>query len=120
MSDSAANQPRQPKGVPTGGQWKATNRPEGKGLKATKASLDDFRDERGDPIFPDPDHVGSSEYRAIYDLLADVVDSLEGPGEQPEGAGATDAADYLAASLQELQDWASVLSTRLRLAAQHA
>jgi hypothetical protein len=29
MSTSAANQPRQPKGVPTGGQWRATARPEG-------------------------------------------------------------------------------------------
>ncbi len=25
----SANQPRQPRGVPTGGQWRATNRPEG-------------------------------------------------------------------------------------------
>jgi len=27
---SARNQPRQPRGVPVGGRWKATNRPEGK------------------------------------------------------------------------------------------
>ena len=29
MSTSARNQPRQPRCVPTGGQWRATNRPEG-------------------------------------------------------------------------------------------
>ena len=29
MSNSARNQPRQPRGVPTGGQWRATARPEG-------------------------------------------------------------------------------------------
>ncbi len=29
MSTNAHNQPRQPKGVPTGGQWRATARPEG-------------------------------------------------------------------------------------------
>ena len=29
MSTNARNQPRQPKGVPAGGQWRATNRPEG-------------------------------------------------------------------------------------------
>jgi len=29
MSTSTRNQPRQPKGVPVGGQWRATTRPEG-------------------------------------------------------------------------------------------
>lgn len=29
---AARNQPRQPKGVPTGGQWRATGRPEGRAL----------------------------------------------------------------------------------------
>ena len=32
MSTKAKNQPRQPKGVPTGGQWRATNRPEGRAV----------------------------------------------------------------------------------------
>ncbi len=30
-----ANQPRQPRGVPTGGQWRATARPEGPGVEGT-------------------------------------------------------------------------------------
>jgi hypothetical protein len=30
MSTSRKSQPRQPRGVPTGGQWRAANRPEGK------------------------------------------------------------------------------------------
>lgn len=29
-----AHQPRQPRGVPVGGQWRATTRPEGRGLQA--------------------------------------------------------------------------------------
>jgi|GEM_PF-6987604 len=34
-----ANQPRQPRGVPTGGQWRATSRPEGRGLPMEQASV---------------------------------------------------------------------------------
>ncbi len=35
MSNHAATQPRQPRGVPTGGQWRATARPEGPSLMAS-------------------------------------------------------------------------------------
>lgn len=36
-----ANQPRQPRGVPTGGQWRATNRPEGSSLGPATVWADD-------------------------------------------------------------------------------
>ena len=41
MSTNAHNQPRQPKGVPTGGQWRATARPEG---KVALAPADEWED----------------------------------------------------------------------------
>jgi hypothetical protein len=117
MSTNARNQPRQPKGAPAAGQWRPASRADGPALKAGRPTLADFLD-AGDPIFPAPDHVGSPEYRAIYDLLSDILDGLDdpGPGEAPQ-ARATDA---LAACLVEVEDWASTLRKRLRLSTRSA
>ena len=42
MSNSAANQPRQPRGVPTGGQWKVTPRPDGPLVAQGQEPVDDW------------------------------------------------------------------------------
>ena len=112
MSTNERSQPRQPKGVPAGGQWRRASRAEGPALKDGRPTLADFLDEAGDPIFPAPDHVGSPEYRAIHDLLSDLLDGPDdpGPGEAPQ-AWATDALD---SCLVEVEDWTSTLRERLR------
>ena len=115
MSTNARSQPRQPKGVPAGGQWRPAGRAEGRALEAAKPTLADFLDEAGDPIFPAPDHVGSPEYRAIYELLSDLLDNVDAPS-----PGLAYAAFELDSCLVEVEDWASTLRKRLRLSTRSA
>ena len=113
MSTNARNQPRQPRGVPAGGQWRPARRAEGRALQVAKPTLADLLDEQGVPIFPDPDYVGSSEYWALHELLSDLLDDLDPPG--PSEAPGARAVDALAACLTEVENWASTLRKRLRL-----
>lgn len=56
--------------------------------------------------FTDPDHIGESEYRTIYDFCADALADAE-PGTEIE---------FVVAILEQFEDWArrlrqSILST---------
>ena len=112
MSANTRSQPRQPKGVPAGGQWRPASRAEGPSLKAGSPTLADFLDGAGNPIFPDPDVVGTSEYRAVHELLSDLLDSVDAPS--PGEAPLAYAALELDSCLVEVEDWTSTLRERLR------
>ena len=55
----------------------------------------------------DPDRIGQSEYRFLYDLLEEVMPTL----------GEEDAAEHAVAILEEVKDWCDDLITSLKSAA---
>ena len=64
--------------------------------------------------FQDPDMVGSSEYRAIFDCLADIIDSCRGEVEDDGG----DLRGFVAVCADEMESWAMEFRTKLEAVAQ--
>jgi len=71
----STNQPRQPRGVPTGGQWRATARPEGPSLVAPDAALAAVPDAATQPLprWSASSDLGPIQAKRVKQALANIV-----------------------------------------------
>jgi hypothetical protein len=65
-------------------------------------------------VFQDPDAVGSSEYRALHDLLADVTELSHGLADpDPEAEITEEKRTDMLSVLNELEGWTETVRTAL-------
>ena len=66
-------------------------------------------------VFPNPDMVGSSEYRALHELLADVADLSNGGSADPDPEAEIAEAKriHMLAVLEELEGWTKSIRVEL-------
>ena len=65
-------------------------------------------------VFQDPDMVGSSEYRALHDLLADVTELTHGYADpDPEAEVTQEKRTRMLSTLNEVEDWTATIRTEL-------
>lgn len=64
--------------------------------------------------FQDPDDVGSSEYRAIHDVICEAVLGVDGFAVEREQELALDELKHIEGSLEEIRDNATSLRRDIR------
>ena len=64
-------------------------------------------------VFPEPDAMRVSEYRALHDLLADVAEVSHGDAD-PEAEITEDKRRQMLGALNEVEDWVERIRTELR------
>jgi hypothetical protein len=76
--------------------------------------LSDLKNDKGEPIFADPRHVGQSEYRALHELCGDIVESFAYDEEEYADNPIASLACRLADSMDEIKRTADSLGKQLQ------
>jgi len=72
--------------------------------------LADIKDAGGKPVFSDPDDIGQSEYRVLYELCEDICENMEGGS-----ASDAEVLDALCSTMAEVSLWSKVFIKNLTI-----